>query len=534
MVRISWPILLGLFVVLPAPAAEQSPPAGNWKLTILESSETPWLLAFEKKDDKWLGKINATSEGAPEVGVENVAVAGESLKFDLTTGKVVFRFQGKISKGSSKQIYGTLKREGTSTYILTLLDPTTATSFADVNKEAVANAQPGDAKVFSLAISLLKQATEKKAKPEEVRGWAEKANRCAEPFGPEWQREIALRIADTLADQKDFATAALENARKAERLVDGKDPVDLQLRVAKAMVRALKAAGKTDDLKEYQARIAKIEEQVEADYAKKMIDFQPEAFKGRKEKSDRAVLVELFTGSECPPCVGADLGFEALGKSFKPSEVVLLQYHLHIPRPDPMTNPATNARAAYYQDEIEGTPTILFNGKVAAGGGAAKTGGKKKYDEFRAVIEPLLEKPAQASLKAKATLKDGKIDITAEASDLQKTGEEIRLRAVLVEKKVMYAGGNGIKFHHHVVRDMPGGAQGLALPEKTGKLAATVELEELRKKSNAALDNDLQGQDASLPDRPMDFRNLVVVAFVQNDKTKEVLQAVQVDVVEAK
>ena len=55
------------------------------------------------------------------------------------------------------------------------------------------------------------------------------------------------------------------------------------------------------------------------------------------------VLVELFTGAECPPCVAADLAFDALGKTYKPTDVVLLEYHLHIPGPDALTNPVKGA-----------------------------------------------------------------------------------------------------------------------------------------------------------------------------------------------
>ena len=42
-------------------------------------------------------------------------------------------------------------------------------------------------------------------------------------------------------------------------------------------------------------------------------------FAGRKGKSDRAVLVELFTGAQCPPCVAADMAFDALPQTYKPT-----------------------------------------------------------------------------------------------------------------------------------------------------------------------------------------------------------------------
>ena len=56
-------------------------------------------------------------------------------------------------------------------------------------------------------------------------------------------------------------------------------------------------------------------------------------------------LVELFTGAQCPPCVAADIAFDAEAvKSYKAADVVLLQYHLHIPGPDPLTNADSEKR----------------------------------------------------------------------------------------------------------------------------------------------------------------------------------------------
>jgi hypothetical protein len=529
--RLSWVAFVVLLAVLPVPAADEQPLTGKWKVILGgPNGQTGWLVSFENKDGKWTGKIDDTIKDRRGLQIfsslENVALEKDVFTFELSTGRESLRFNGKLPKGSAKKIFGTLEQG--KDILPVVLEATEITTFADLPKEILANAQPGDAEVAEAALVLLKEATERKAKPEDVRGWAEKAFKCSEPYGPHWQRQVALRCAEALLDQKGFETQALENARRVERLVDEKDELDLQVRTYSLMVRAVKAAGKTDNLKEYQTKLAKLEAQVETDYVKKMIDFAPDPFKGRKEKSDRAVLVELFTGAECQPCVGPDLAFEVLGKTFKPTEVILLQYHLHAPSWDGLANAATESRAGMYA--VEGTPTIFFNGKdaEAAAGGSDKSKAKKKYEDYRGVVEPLLEKPALAKIKASATLKDGKVDITAEVSDLDQTGDKIRLRLALVEEKVRYDGSNGIKFHHHVVRDFPGGIDGLPLKEKTGKQSVTVDLDDLRKQNNKYLDT----VGADVPSRPMDFKNLYVVAFVQNDKTKDILQATQVEVQE--
>ena len=56
-----------------------------------------------------------------------------------------------------------------------------------------------------------------------------------------------------------------------------------------------------------------------------------------------------------------------------------LQYHLHIPAPDPMTTPISEARKQYYK--VDGTPSIFFDGKSAAGGGGPSSAAIKKFQD---------------------------------------------------------------------------------------------------------------------------------------------------------
>jgi hypothetical protein len=75
--------------------------------------------------------------------------------------------------------------------------------------------------------------------------------------------------------------------------------------------------------------------------------------------------------------------------------------------------------------------------------------------------------------------------------------------------------GTGQRIYHHVVRAMPGGAGGFVLKEAMAKQEIQIDLAALR---------------TSLADKPRDFKHLAVVAFIQNDKTREVLQATQANV----
>jgi hypothetical protein len=89
--------------------------------------------------------------------------------------------------------------------------------------------------------------------------------------------------------------------------------------------------------------------------------------------------------------------------------------------------------------------------------------------------------------------------------------------------------------HHHVVRAMPGGVDGMALKEKGGTMTAEVNLAELRKKLKDYLEEfEKGGREFPNPDRPLAFKNLRVIAMVQDDGSKEILQAVQMEVPETK
>ena len=73
----------------------------------------------------------------------------------------------------------------------------------------------------------------------------------------------------------------------------------------------------------------------------------------------------------------------------------------------------------------------------------------------------------------------------------------------------------------------------MALPKKNIDHSVSVDLNELRAGLNKYLD-DFAKNEGPFPDaqRPMRLRNLRLVAFVQNDESNEVLQAVETVVTE--
>ena len=106
---------------------------------------------------------------------------------------------------------------------------------------------------------------------------------------------------------------------------------------------------------------------------------------------------------------------------------------------------------------------------------------RRHYQDVRERISTWFDAEAGPKLKLTTTEKEGKIDIQATVDDLKNPGKDKRLRLVLVEESIHYAGGSSIRIHNRVVRSMPGGPAGFMLKEANSKQTATVDLAELKK-----------------------------------------------------
>ncbi|MCE9530473.1 MAG: hypothetical protein K8T89_04990 [Planctomycetes bacterium] len=534
MARFALSLLGGLLLLASGTArAADSPAANTWKMSFpIEGQRLTFLIMLSESDKGWVGDFLGTSVPLRiEPSVDKVVVKDDNVKFDVKFGTNAFGFDGKITK-DGKKIQGSFNFAGN--LLLVDLVPSKLKNLTDKFNLAKENLDQidGGQEFFDAVYSVLGQATLKKVKTEDVRTYVDKASKLAENYGSRWQRTVAMKIASALADQEAYAPLALEQARQAERLLGPDDEASVQMQVLEALAQTLKKAKKLDELKPIEARLVKLEARDYAEYAKKNPPFKPEEFKGRKGKSDRVVLVELFTGAECPPCVAVDLAFDAMASTYKPNEVAFLQYHMHIPGPDPLTNKEGLERAEFYGPKIRGTPAIFFNGKKDdAGGGAAKDA-KLKYATFREVVEEDLEKPAGAKIQLTASSTGGEISIKAAVSELANAGEKVTLRFVLTEERIRYTGGNGLRYHHNVVRALPGGAKGFPLAKKDSEHTATVNLTKLREDISKYLETFAKEDEFPNPDRPLALKNLRVVAFVQDDATGAVLQAAQVEIAE--
>ncbi len=252
------------------------------------------------------------------------------------------------------------------------------------------------------------------------------------------------------------------------------------------------------------------------------------------QQPDSPVVVELFTGAQCPPCQAADYAFDALLTHYPRNVVLALQYHLHIPRADPMTNLDTMARARYYA--VPSAPTAVFNGNQQKSGGGPVRMAATAFEMYRTVIEPLLETKAAIGLElvVKNDEKSYRISaaVTAPPGGTEGSGQAMArtLHVVLVENTVHYTGSNGVHFHQNVVRKLLSGPSGATLGAAGKSLEFQLKLSDVEaelKKQLAQLEEAAGFKFGEL-DLQLTPEEMSIVAFVQETDSKRIVAATAV------
>jgi thiol-disulfide isomerase/thioredoxin len=252
-----------------------------------------------------------------------------------------------------------------------------------------------------------------------------------------------------------------------------------------------------------------------------------EAYKPTQKRSDRVVLAEVFTGSGCPPCAGADVAFDAAMERYARKDLAVVMYHVHVPRPDPMTTEATTARYESYGKN--GVPTFAIDGKKTTGGGS-RDAAPGVFERFRKDLEKDLETAAEAKVKVDASLNGGTVKVAATVDDVKSDSKDLKVQILLVEKQIRHLGENGIRFHPMVVRAIHS-----ADVNAKGTFDASFDLDalsqEIRKQLDAYEAKGHRGEPFKFTAKrdQINRAGLAVVVFVQDDKTRHVLQAAYVD-----
>lgn len=195
--------------------------------------------------------------------------------------------------------------------------------------------------------------------------------------------------------------------------------------------------------------------------------------------------------------MGAGLAFQAALDRYRRDDFVLLSYHVHIPRPDPMVNPSTLARQAFYA--VRSSPSYVVDGESSGGGGSAD--GARALFESR--IDPMiarhLEAKPEAAIALRATNSGATVKVKATVSDVASTSDKLKLQIALVEDRVGFSGENGMRFHEMVVRSL---APAPPAPVKADKPAATDKPPSDKAEADKPAATDKPAADTAEPERP--------------------------------
>jgi hypothetical protein len=556
-------------------AAEDAAPDGTWKLVVLAFGDDVFAIVNLSQQDNTLTASVVDAQrmllGRPKA--KDVELKGDTLTLTLNSeiGPTVFRGVRKTEGARAGQILGTFNFRGD--VFPARLEPTRDTKVGELDRgvmvqnfRAAMSERDTQSKIKKLEEliednggrpsnqllygALLGIAEPAGLEPDRVSRLIERWTEEASPYGADWLTEVRLKALKRIGASKRFAKLALELATEADKAV-----TDLQLEqkadVVEFLARAARNCGEEERAKAAESRHAQLGTKLDAEYRVKVPPFKPESYAGRKDSTTGpTVLMELFTGAECGPCIAADVAFDALLQTYKPVDFIGLQYHLHVPGPDPLTNKDSEARRDYYGEKVHGTPATFFNGRNEASGGGPMAGSELKYRAYRAIIDKMLENHETAKITASATRAGDRIKIIASAQMSEKPegqtaggggekpdetkGKARRmLRLALTEESVRYAGGNKLRFHQHVVRGFPGGTQGKELTDGKGEVEITVSLADLKRNLETYLNDFAQKAPFAklLPEIKLD--GLALVAFIQDDDDQTILQAVSVRVQDA-
>jgi len=364
---------------------------------------------------------------------------------------------------------------------------------------------------------------------------------------------------DSFAIRKN-KNAALGIARAAEK--NGNGAAALKYATAAALTGKLKP----DEMDYFYSVYAKqhprktdVEAYLDAEYRKAYLNpVTGKKYGPTPNRSDRTVLAEFITGSGCVPCIPLDYSFERVLEDYSRKDVILVVYHWHAPTMDPLGNHSSDSRVKYYG--VNSAPNLFIDGKKfdKDGGYNGAEGEANEIqpvaDELYATLNKKLETRADARIELDAKQNGSKVSVEARADAFNDVANDITLQIALVEKETTYSGENGLRFHPMVVRALAGDNEkrvfGFKIdPVRPNKYEYVFDVEKIMAQNLTYYDvhsaermrEFLERVGGTMPEGlNLDFKfnykknrieagHLAVVAFLQDNKSKKILQSVYVD-----
>lgn len=311
--------------------------------------------------------------------------------------------------------------------------------------------------------------------------------------------------------------------------------------------------------KQHQGKKDSIEEYLNAEYKKTYQNpVKSEKYKKTNKRSDRIVLVEFFTGAGCIPCIPFDYTFEKVLEDYSRKEVALLVYHWHAPTLDPLGNHSSDSRVKYYG--VNGAPALFVDGK-RFGKDVDYNGGTKEQNKIQQTADNVnetlrnnLEVPAEGNLKLQAKRSGRNVSVKVETEGLRNVSDDVTLQIALIENETAYSGENGLRFHFMVVRALAGDEEKRVFgfkvdPANPGGFEYLFDVEKVAAQNLTYYDTEsaermkafLERMGGKIPEginidfkfnykkNQIDERQLSVIAFLQDNKTKKILQSTVVN-----
>jgi hypothetical protein len=225
-------------------------------------------------------------------------------------------------------------------------------------------------------------------------------------------------------------------------------------------------------------------------------------------QSQRIILFEEFTQASCPPCeINKPFVNEIIGANI--DKLVQIRYQTSWPGVDPMNadNPSdVAARVSYYS--IVGVPTVLVDGVSPERVGDYIL--PQSSIDARTSVSSAVKIEVDHSLSADLSTFNVTVKIINEGEFIYDL-ESDRLRVALIEREIVWPfrpGSTSMQDFPAVMKRFVGSVEGMVVPSIAPGEEFVMEWNEV-----------------AMPQRVYDFRELAVVAFVQDEESKRVINA---------
>lgn len=216
-------------------------------------------------------------------------------------------------------------------------------------------------------------------------------------------------------------------------------------------------------------------------------------------QTGRNILVEVFTNSHCPLCVGAHSALnDYYNSSNEKNRIKLIYYHMVFPYSDDPLNLYNQSDAAArnnYYGPFGSTPVAFFDGIQQVG---------NQYTKWPDSLNTHLNTQSPIELNLSGAIENGQINLKADIHSYSEINENDLVIYFVAVEDVEYSGRNGISDHKNVMR---------AMYKSSGESISPV----LNESVSA-------GADITVPD-DWNTDKLKIVSFIQSSSSKNIYQS---------